>query len=72
MQQRVVYELRAGVLSVSFHTTAGESVGAEGMPFSIGNHITLKFPFNKAGRCGRCGMLMLLYMLHMIEMMLLH
>ena len=46
---RVVYELRDGQLNVTFHVKGGDDLPESGMPFSIGNHITLKFPYSAAG-----------------------
>jgi galactose mutarotase-like enzyme len=46
---RVVYELRDGQLNVTFHVKGGEELPESGMPFSIGNHITLKFPYTADG-----------------------
>ena len=37
---RMLYSLKGGVLSVCTTVTAGESVKASGMPFSIGNHVS--------------------------------
>lgn len=48
---RVTYELKAGVLTATFNVTAGFDVDEPGLPFSIGNHVTFKFPFSEGGRC---------------------
>jgi len=48
-KQRVIYKLQDGVLSVTFTIVAGEGAVAPGVPFSIGNHITLKFPYTPDG-----------------------
>jgi hypothetical protein len=45
----MLYELCNGVLTVRSTVAAFESVDAAGMPFSIGNHVTFKFPFSSGG-----------------------
>lgn len=45
------YVLRDGVLTVEF-TISADGGNAQPMPFSIGNHISLNFPFTTRGRQG--------------------
>ncbi len=49
LQISMLYELCNGVLTVRSTVAAFESVDAAGMPFSIGNHVTFKFPFSSGG-----------------------
>ena len=44
-----MYSLKLGTLQARFTVTAGDSVSAAGLPFSIGNHVTFKFPFSSTG-----------------------
>jgi galactose mutarotase-like enzyme len=48
----VTYRLRAGILTLEYEVTPGENASA--MPFSIGNHLSLRMPFSKQGPFEDC------------------